>query len=123
MTVHPRLSVSAVCSLKWSFDQDLAPWSEIGLHTVGLQTRWRMALARRSPGSARKRPDMTAEELLDYYENQRSKRMGRAPSIPNAVRNVRRYLVAERNPVTGEIHDPGYDCIMEICGNSRADCA
>lgn len=36
MTVHPRLSVSAVCSLRWSFDQDFALWSELGLHTVGL---------------------------------------------------------------------------------------
>ena len=32
----------------------------------------------------RKNPDMTAEEFLDYYENQHSqlsKRMGRSPSI------------------------------------------
>jgi hypothetical protein len=72
----------------------------------------------------RKRPDMTAEQFLDYYENQHSqlsKRMGRAPSIPNATRYVRRYLVPEKNPVTGEVHDPGYDCIMEIWWNSRED--
>src|SRR5437868_7581163 len=61
----------------------------------------------------RKRPDMTMEEFMDYYENrhsQLSKRMGRAPSIPNAVRYVRRYLTPERNPVTGEVIDPGFDC-------------
>ncbi|MFV8816913.1 EthD domain-containing protein [Haliea sp. E17] len=72
----------------------------------------------------KKRPDMTAEEFMDYYENQHSqlsKRMGRSPSIPNAVRYVRRYLHAEKNPVTGEVHDPGYDCIMEIWWNSRED--
>ena len=72
----------------------------------------------------RKRPDMTMDEFLDYYENQHSqlsKRQGRAPSLPNAQRYVRRYLVPERNPVTGEIHDPGYDCIMEIWWNSRED--
>ena len=72
----------------------------------------------------RKRADMTMDAFLDYYENQHSqlsKRMGRAPSIPNAVRYVRRYLKPERNPVTGEVHDPGYDCIMEIWWNSRED--
>ena len=72
----------------------------------------------------RKRPDMTMEEFLDYYENQHSqlsKRAGRAPSLPNAQRYVRRYLKAEKNPVTGEVIDPGYDCIMEIWWNSRED--
>jgi EthD domain len=72
----------------------------------------------------RKHPDMTAAEFMDYYENQHSRlseRMGRSPSIPNAVRYVRRYLVPERNPVTGEVIDPGFDCIMEIWWNSRAD--
>ena len=72
----------------------------------------------------RKHPDMSMEAFLDYYENQHSqlsKRMGRAPSLPNAQRYVRRYLVPERNPVTGEVHDPGYDCIMEIWWNSRED--
>lgn len=72
----------------------------------------------------KKRPDMSLDEFMDYYENQHSqlsKRMGRSPSIPNATRYVRRYLKPEKNPVTGEIHDPGYDCIMEIWWNSRED--
>ena len=72
----------------------------------------------------RKRPDMTMDEFMDYYENQHSqlsKKMGRSPSIPNATRYVRRYLVPEKNPVTGEVHDPGYDCLMEIWWNSRED--
>jgi EthD domain len=67
---------------------------------------------------------MTMEQFMDYYENQHSqlsKRMGRAPSLPGAQRYVRRYLVPEKNPVTGQIHDPGYDCIMEIWWNSRAE--
>ena len=70
----------------------------------------------------RKRPDMTMEEFIDYYENQHSRlseRLGRSPSIPNAVRYVRRYLTPELNPVTGEVIDPGYHCIMEIWWNSR----
>lgn len=72
----------------------------------------------------RKRPDMTMDEFMDYYENQHSqlsKRQGRAPSIPNARRYVRRYLKAETNPVTGQIIDPGYDCLMEIWWDSRED--
>jgi hypothetical protein len=72
----------------------------------------------------RKRPDMTMDEFLDYYENQHSqlsKRQGRAPSIPGAVRYVRRYLQPEKNPVTGEVIDSGYDCLMEIWWNSRED--
>ena len=72
----------------------------------------------------RKRPDMTMDEFMDYYENQHSqlaKKTGAKPAIPNAVRYVRRYLVPETNPVTGEVHDPGFDCIMEIWWNSRED--
>jgi hypothetical protein len=72
----------------------------------------------------RKRPDMTMEQFMDYYENQHSqlaKRTGAKPAIPNAVRYVRRYLKPEKNPVTGEVLDCGYDCIMEIWWNSRED--
>ena len=72
----------------------------------------------------RKRPDMTMDQFMDYYENQHSqlsKRQGRAPSLPGAARYVRRYLVPEKNPVTGTVIDPGFDCIMEIWWNSRED--
>ena len=72
----------------------------------------------------RKRPDMTMDEFLDYYENQHSqlsKRQGRAPSLPNAQRYVRRYVTPQPNPLTGEVIHPGYDCIMEIWWNSRED--
>jgi len=72
----------------------------------------------------RKRADMTMDEFMDYYENQHSqlaKKSGAKPAIPNAVRYVRRYLVPEKNPITGEVHDSGYDCIMEIWWNSRED--
>jgi hypothetical protein len=72
----------------------------------------------------KKHPDMSLDAFMDYYENQHSqlsKRMGRSPSIPNAKRYVRRYLKPEKNPVTGAVHDPGYDCIMEIWWNSRED--
>ncbi len=72
----------------------------------------------------RKRPDMTLEQFMDYYESQHSqlaKKKGLQSSLPNAQRYVRRYITQELNPVTCEKHDPGYDCIMEIWWNSRED--
>jgi len=72
----------------------------------------------------RKREDMTMDEFMDYYENQHSqlaKKSGLKPAIPNATRYVRRYLKPELNPVTGEVHDSGFDCLMEIWWNSRED--
>lgn len=72
----------------------------------------------------KKRADLTMEQFMDYYENQHSqlsKKMGAKPSLPNAQRYVRRYVTPQPNPLTGEILHPGYDCIMEIWWNSRAD--
>jgi translation initiation factor 2B subunit (eIF-2B alpha/beta/delta family) len=72
----------------------------------------------------RKRPGMTLDEFIDYYENQHAKLAERKhlqSSMPNALRYVRRYLTPERNHVTGEVIDPGYDCIMEIWFTSRED--
>ncbi len=72
----------------------------------------------------KKRDDMTMEEFMDYYENQHSqmaKKQGLKPAIPNARRYVRRYIKPEMNPVTGEVHDPGFNCIMEIWWDSRED--
>jgi hypothetical protein len=71
----------------------------------------------------KKRPDMTMEQFIDYYENHHTQlgaRIGK-PILGNAMRSVRRYLKPERNPVTGEVIDPGYDCVMEIWWNSRED--
>ena len=34
--IHPRLSVDAMCTLRWSFDQDLALWSSMGVRHAGL---------------------------------------------------------------------------------------
>ncbi|WP_336968555.1 EthD domain-containing protein [Sphingobium aromaticiconvertens] len=72
----------------------------------------------------KKRDDMSMEDFMDYYENQHSrlsKKMGAKPALPNAQRYVRRYLAPEANPLTGAVIHPGYDCIMEIWWNSRAD--
>ena len=73
----------------------------------------------------KRRPGMTHQEFRDYYENQHSKlheQVGDGESfMPTAQRYVRRYITPEPNPVTGEVLDPGYDCIMEIWWNSRKD--
>lgn len=34
--IHPRLSVSALSSFRWSFDQDLALWRDLGIAWAGL---------------------------------------------------------------------------------------
>lgn len=34
--IHPRLSVNALSSLHWTFDQDLALWQELGVRNAGL---------------------------------------------------------------------------------------
>jgi sugar phosphate isomerase/epimerase len=36
MTIHPRLSLNAMCTYKWSFDQDFALWRDLGLRHAGL---------------------------------------------------------------------------------------
>lgn len=72
----------------------------------------------------KKRPDMSMDEFIDYYENMHSKlaqRLGLPSSLPNAQRYVRRYLTVEPNPLTGELLDPGYQCVMEIWWNNRED--
>jgi sugar phosphate isomerase/epimerase len=37
--VHPQISVSAVSSVQWTFDEDLAFWSAAGIDLVGLSLR------------------------------------------------------------------------------------
>lgn len=34
--IHPRLSINALCSIRWSFEQDLDLWRRIGVHHAGL---------------------------------------------------------------------------------------
>lgn len=34
--IHPQLSVNALSSINWSFEQDLALWQELGVHHAGL---------------------------------------------------------------------------------------
>ncbi|MCK9564025.1 MAG: sugar phosphate isomerase/epimerase, partial [Bacteroidales bacterium] len=34
--IHPQLSVNALSSINWSFEQDLALWQSLGIHRAGL---------------------------------------------------------------------------------------
>jgi sugar phosphate isomerase/epimerase len=36
MELHPRLSLNAICSMRQSFDDDLALWEELGIDHIGL---------------------------------------------------------------------------------------
>jgi sugar phosphate isomerase/epimerase len=38
MSFHPRLSVNSICSMRQSFDEDLALWADLGIDHVGLIT-------------------------------------------------------------------------------------
>jgi hypothetical protein len=86
-------------------------------------SEWRVSEMIKQVVFLKKRPDMTMNEFMDYYENQHSqmaRRIGK-PVMPAAQRYVRRYISPEKNPVTGEVIHPGYDCIMEIWWNNRDD--
>jgi hypothetical protein len=67
----------------------------------------------------KRRPGMTMEEFIDYYENHHAK-LG-AKHMPLARRYVRRYVRPEKNPITGEVVELDFDVIMEIWWDSRED--
>jgi hypothetical protein len=67
----------------------------------------------------KRRPGMTREEFIDYYENRHSK-IGEG-CMPLARRYVRRYIVPEKNPITKEVVEPPYDVVMELWWDSRED--
>jgi hypothetical protein len=67
----------------------------------------------------KRRPGMTMEEFIDYYENHHAK-LGEK-HMPLARRYVRRYVRPEKNPITGEVVELDFDVIMEIWWDSRDD--
>ena len=65
----------------------------------------------------RKRPDMTMDEFMDYYENQHSQlaqKTGLKPAIPNATRYVRRYLTPLPHAESGTNEELPYDVVSEL---------
>lgn len=67
----------------------------------------------------KRKPGMSMEEFIDYYENHHSK-LG-IPMMPLARRYVRRYVKPEPNPITGEVVELPFDVVMELWWNSRED--
>jgi sugar phosphate isomerase/epimerase len=64
--MHPRLSVSAVCSWRWSLEEDLAFWARAGIGQVGLSFR---KLEQAGLAAARERvlaADLRVSNLLEF---------------------------------------------------------
>jgi hypothetical protein len=67
----------------------------------------------------KRRPGMTLDEFKDYYENHHSK-FGEQ-LMPGARRYVRRYVRPQKNPLTGNPVELGFDVVMENWWDSKAD--
>ena len=67
----------------------------------------------------KRRPGMTMQEFIDYYENRHSKIA--LSALTQARRYVRRYVKPEKNPITGESVELDFDVVMELWWDSRAD--
>jgi len=67
----------------------------------------------------KRRPGMSMEQFIDYYENHHSKLAERA--MPTARRYIRRYVTPATNPITGEVPELDFDVVMEIWWDSQAD--
>lgn len=67
----------------------------------------------------KRKPDMSRDEFIDYYENTHSKLI--APILPMLERYVRRYVCPEVNPITGAAEELDFDVVSEFWWRSRAD--
>jgi hypothetical protein len=68
----------------------------------------------------KRRPGMTMEEFVDYYENHHAK-LGEKYLLPEVKRYSRRYVQPEKNPITGQVEELDFDVVMEMWWDSRAD--
>ena len=67
----------------------------------------------------KRRPGMSMDEFIDYYENHHSK-LG-IPLMPLARRYLRRYVRPEPNPITGAVVELPFDVVMELWWDTRED--
>ncbi len=67
----------------------------------------------------KRRPGMTMDEFINYYENIHSKIA--VDALKLARRYVRRYVRPEKNPITGEVVELDFDVVMELWWDSRED--
>ena len=68
----------------------------------------------------KRRDGMSMEEFKHYYETHHAK-FGEK-MLTNARRYVRRYVKAQKNPLTGEVIELDFDVVMEIWWDSKEDC-
>lgn len=67
----------------------------------------------------KRKPGMSVEEYRDYY--QKRHRVLGEKAMAKALRYVRRHVVPEKNPITGEAIELPFDTVMEIWWSSRAE--
>ena len=68
----------------------------------------------------KRRPGMSMEEFVDYYENHHAK-LGEKYLLPRVKRYLRRYVHPENNPITGHAEELDFDVVMEMWWDSRED--
>jgi hypothetical protein len=61
----------------------------------------------------KRRPGLSMEEFVDYYESSHSK-LGEKYMRGNSTRYLRRYLYPIGHPVTGGVIEPEFDCVTEM---------
>ena len=67
----------------------------------------------------KRRPGMTMEQFIDYYENHHARLVEKYMSL--ARRYVRRYVKPQKNPMTGEVIELDFDVMTEIWWDSAED--
>ncbi len=65
-------------------------------------------------GIFKKRSDISNEEFRNHYENNHSHLFDPYLEDPGVKKYARRYLKPIAAAITGEVHDAGYDVIMEV---------
>lgn len=65
-------------------------------------------------GIFKKKQGISDEEFRDYYENNHIRLFDEYLKLPGVERYVRRYLRPIAGAITGEVHDSGFDVIMEV---------
>lgn len=68
-----------------------------------------------------RRPDISPQQFMDYYENKHSK-IGEMLFGGKAVRYVRRYLKRAPGPLSGPESEPIHDAIMELWFPDEESC-
>jgi sugar phosphate isomerase/epimerase len=93
MSAHPRLSVNSICSLRQSFEEDLALWADLGVRHVGLT----------SPKVEAAGWEASRQAILD------------AELVVSSMTGYRDEIVAESLPFTAAV---GCDVLYTVSGSA-----